>query len=128
MQNVLNWLNDNHWYLIAIALVAGLFVWTYGCESQVQSLMNPPEKINRTELSNELAYLVGLAKAREEDLDKQDAAKQALLDAATVIGSTGSINPAGLVNIGATILAISWGLNRNQKLKEATKEKTAVPA
>jgi len=79
--------------------------------------MYPEQKINRTELQNELVYMVGLAKAREENLNKQDAAKQALLDAATVIGSTGSINPAGLVNVGATILAIGWGLNRNQKLK-----------
>lgn len=118
MNALLNWLNDQHWYLVAIALIAAAILWTYGCESRVQSLMYPTQKINRTELQNELTYLVGLAKAREEDLDKQDAAKQALLDAATVIGSTGSINPAGLVNIGATILAISWGLNRNQKLKK----------
>jgi len=117
MTTLLKFLNEQHWYIIAIIVIACLFIWTYGCESQVQSLMYPDQKVNRTELQNELVYMVGLAKAREEDLDKQDASKQALLDAATVIGSTGSVNPAGLVNIGATILAISWGLSRNQKLK-----------
>lgn len=125
MKTILNWLNEQHWYIVAAIVIAGITFWTYGCESQVQSIMYPEQTVNRTELSNELVYLVGLAKAREENLDKQDAAKQALLDAVTVIGSTGSVNPAGLVNIAATVLAIGWGLNRNQKLKAATKTDTS---
>jgi hypothetical protein len=128
MQKILSWLNDQHWYIIAGIVIVVLFFWTYGCESQVQSLMYPGQTVNRIVLSNELTYLVGLAKAREQDLDKQDEAKQAILDAATVIGSTGSINPAGLVNIGATILAISFGLNRNQKLKAELNKKSTNSA
>jgi hypothetical protein len=124
LNTILKWLNDQHWYLIALLIISGMFFFTYGCESNVSSIMYPEKKVNRSELQNELVYLVGLAKSREENLDRQDAAKQALLDAATVIGSTGSINPAGLVNIAATIAAISWGLKKNQQLKAATSEKT----
>jgi hypothetical protein len=125
MATILKWFNDNHWYLIAGLIISGMFFWTYGCESKVESLMTAQKKINRAELSTELQYMVSLAKAREEDLDRQDAAKQALLDAATVIGSTGSINPAGLVNIAATIAAVGWGLKKNQQVNTLTKT-TAV--
>jgi hypothetical protein len=120
MNKILEWLNTNHWYLIAGVIICGMFFWTYGCESQVGSIMYPDKKVNRSELQNELVYVVGLAKSREENLDRQDAAKQALLDAATVIGSTGSINPAGLVNIAATIAAIGWGLKKNQQVNALT--------
>lgn len=116
MNTILAWLNDQHWYIVALCIIAGLFFWTYGCESHVTSIMYPDKQVNRSELQNELTYVVGLAKSREENLDRQDAAKQALLDAATVIGSTGSINPAGLVNIAATIAAIGWGLKKNQQV------------
>jgi len=121
MTTILKWFNDQHWYLIAGLIIASMLFWTYGCESTVTSIMYPDKKINRSELQNELVYVVGLAKSREDNLDKQDAAKQALLDAATVIGSTGSINPAGLVNIAATIAAIGWGLKKNQQVNTLTK-------
>lgn len=122
MRKFLKLLNENHWYLAAGCLVAGLLFWTYGCVSTTESLINPGQKVNRTELQNELTYLIGLAQARGEDLDRQDAVKQALLDAANVMSTTGSINPSGLINIAATIAAISFGLNRNQKYKTAVKE------
>lgn len=118
MERLLSWLNDQHWYIIAAIIVMLACFWTYGCESTVPSLINPNQLVNRAALLNEVDYIMGQVEVKVTDLDKQDEIKQALLDAATVIGSTGSINPAGLVNIGATILAISWGLNRNQKLKK----------
>lgn len=134
MNTLLKWLNDQHWYIIALLVIASLFFWTYGCESQVESLITPGKKVTRlvikaelnkeiSRLESDLKYLTEIAKDREENLDRQDAAKQALLDAATVIGSTGSINPAGLVNIAATIAALSWGLKKNQQLKATTSEK-----
>jgi hypothetical protein len=122
MKRILTFCNDNHWWLIAGLLIAGMIFWTFGCQSHVESLITPQKQINRTELQNELQYIIGTAKAREEDLDRQDATKQALLDAANVIGTTGSINPSGLLNVAATIGAIGFGLNRNQKLKAITKE------
>ena len=122
MKKILLWLNEQHWYLIGIAVLVVLIFWTYGCVSTTESLINQNQKITRSELQNELNYLVGLAKAREEDLDRQDSVKQALLDSANIMSQTGSINPSGLINLAATIGAISFGLNRQQKLKAATKK------
>lgn len=118
MNKILSWLNDQHWYLVAIVIIAGSILWTYGCESQVRSLLDPNQQINRAELQNELDYIIGQARIKAQDLDRQDEIKQSLLDAANVIATTGTINPSGLINLAACIGAIAFGLNRNQKLKK----------
>jgi len=117
LKRILKFCNDNHWWIIAGTLVMVMTFWAFGCQSTTASIMNPEKKVCRSELINELNYFVGLAKSREEDLDRQDAAKQALIDAARLVSQTGTINPAGLLNIAATIGAIGFGLNRNQKVK-----------
>ena len=121
LQTVLKWLNENHWYIIAAAVVVMAIFWTYGCESKVASLVNTGQMVNRTELQNELNYVVGQAKAREESLDKQDAVKQALLDAANIMGTTGTINPSGLINLAASIGGIAFGLSQRQQRISASK-------
>jgi len=124
MLKALKFFNENHWFIIAGILGALIIFWTYGCTSTVQSVIHPDQLIGRAELANELKYLVGLAEARAGELDRQDAVKQSLLDAANIIGTSGNINPSGLLNIVATIGAISFGLNRNQKCKALTKAPT----
>jgi hypothetical protein len=124
LKTILKFVNTNHWYLFAGVILITAVIWTYGCESQCKSLINTDQLVNRSELQNELNYLVGLAKSREENLDKQDAVKQSLLDAANIIGSTGTINPSGLINLAATIGGISFGLTQRQKRIAATPKKT----
>jgi len=121
MTKILKWFNDQHWYIIGLVIITAVVIWTYGCESQVRGLLDPNTRINRAELQNELNYIIGQAKIKTANLDKQDEVKQALLDAANIIGTTGTINPSGLINVAACIGAISFGLNRNQKLKAITK-------
>lgn len=124
MSKILEWINDQHWYIIALLVIAGLFFWTYGCESQVKSLIDPAKQVNRMELQVELDYLAGQAKCRVADLDKQDELRKAFLDAMVVVGTGGQINALGIVNLAATIGAIGFGLKKNQQLKLATTEKT----
>lgn len=114
---ILKFLNNNHWYLAAIVLICGTLFWAYGCESQVASLIDSEKKVTRAELKIELEYIVGMAGTRVTDLDRQDAIKQALFDALVLVGQGGQVNTLGIVNLAATIGAISFGLNRNQKLK-----------
>jgi len=123
MKKLLKLLNDNHWYIIATICIVGMLFWTHGCESQVTSIVDPTKKVNRAELKVELEYVVGMVGTRVLDLDKQDAMRQALFDALTVISQGGQVNALGVVNLAATIGAISFGLNRNQKLKTATAKK-----
>lgn len=113
-------LNSNHWYLIAGAIICSMMFWSYGCESQTTSLIDPAKKVNRQELQVEIEYVAGIAKTRVSDLDKQDELKQALFDALVLVSQGGQINSMGVVNLAATVLAIGWGLDRNKKLKDAT--------
>lgn len=126
VKSVLKSLNDNHWYIIAAALLGTAIFWAYGCESKCKSLIDPQQLVNRSELQNELNYLIGQAKAREENLDKQDAVKQALLDSVNIMSSEGSINPSGLLNLAATIGGISFGLSQRQNLNAYKKKTTAA--
>jgi hypothetical protein len=121
MQTILKWLNEQHWYLIAGAIIFGMMFWTYGCESRVMSLIDSTKKVNRAELQVEIEYVAGIAKTRVTDLDKQDAIKQALFDALTMVSQGGQVNAMGVVNLAATIAAISWGLKKNQQVNALTK-------
>lgn len=119
-------INGSKWFIVAGCLCSILIFWTYGCESKCKSLLSSTEKINRNELEAEIEYLARLAEDRISDLNKQDEIKQQLLDAANILSTTGQINPSGLLNLAATIGAISWGLNRNQKYKNALKSITGA--
>jgi len=122
MRPLLKFFNDNHWYLIA-AVIAAMFVfWIYGCESQVGSMLDPTKKINRMELENETAYILGQAKVKLADLDKQDELRQLVLEQAALFDQSGTFNPMGLLNTIISIGAISFGLNRNQLLNDARKK------
>lgn len=126
MKKILQALNDYHWYIIAAALIAVIMIYLYGCESTTTSLITPEKKINRGELQVELEYLTGIARTRAADLDQQDEIKQALLDSLVVVSQGGQLNAMGLVNLVATITAIGWGLERNQRYKTSLQNKQAA--
>jgi hypothetical protein len=128
LKTVAKFFNDNHWYIIAGAMVFASILWAYGCESKTISLLDAKRKVGRMELQNELNYEVGLAKARIADLDKQDAVKQSLLDAANIMNNTGTINASGLLNLAASIGGISYGLTQRQKRISADKTNAAAAA
>lgn len=123
MKNLFSIVNGGKWYIAAGLLLIIAIGYTYGLSSKCPSLLDPNKKISRAQLQNELNYVIGQAKCYADDLDKQDAVKQALLDAANIIGSSGTINPSGLLNLAASVGGISFGLTQMQKRKAA--EKTA---
>jgi len=120
MKTVLHFLNENHQYAIAAVVIAAATFWAYGCQSQVNSLLNPTQQITRPELQAEIDFLIAQAEIKFTDLNKQDQIKQALLDLGSTFATTGTLNPTGLLNTAVSIAAIAFGLNRNQKLKVAT--------
>lgn len=120
MLNFLRFINKNHWYIIAAIVAAALLIWLYGCQSTVNSMINPKQKITRAELENETNYIIGQAKVKLADLDRQDELKRLLLEQAVLFNSTGTFNPAGLINTLISVGAIAFGLDRNKKLKDAT--------
>lgn len=120
MKKVLRFLNDNHHYIIAAAVIAACTFWTYGCESQVNSILSPNQRINRAELQIEVDYFIAHAELKALDLDRQDQIKQALLDLGSTFATTGTLNPTGLMNTAISVAAIAFGLNQRKKRLNST--------
>lgn len=108
------WIRHNQGMAGAIILAIGVLFWTYGCESQVKSILNPSAKVTRAELDievstemgrleNELATLVKIAEARNQQLDKQDEFKKKLVEFGLAVAEGGSLNPVG---VGASIITL----------------------
>ncbi|MBA7658076.1 hypothetical protein ES703_66024 [subsurface metagenome] len=120
MKTVLKFLNDNHQYLIGAIVIAAVMFWTYGCQSQVSSMLHPERKITRAGLQLELDYLVGQLEIKFADLDKQDEIKQTLLDLGSTFATSGTLNPTGLLNTAISVAAISFGLNQRKRRLNGT--------
>jgi len=121
MKKILKFCNDNHQYLIAVVIIAAISFWTYGCESHVNSLLNPNQLISRGELQIELDYVLAHAELKFMDLDHQDEIKQSLIDLGSTFATTGTLNPTGLLNTAISVAAISFGLNQRKRLINATR-------
>lgn len=116
-KKILKFCNHNHWYVIATILCFAMCIWLFGCQSKCESLIDAQKKVDRAELQNELNYLVGLAEARAKELDRQDELKQQLVNAASLVGEGGTLNPSGLISIFTSMAAVSFGLDRNYRRK-----------
>ena len=117
LKKLLTWCNDNHWYVIGTIILASLSIWLVGCQSTVNSLLTPEKMVTRGELQAELEYLINLAETRKDELNRQDEIKAQLLNIASVVSADGTFNPSGLISILTTIASLSYGLDRNYKLK-----------
>lgn len=127
MNMIKKWISHNQGMFVALFIVSGLLIWTYGCESTVSSLIHPDTKVNRVELNlevqqetqrleAELDMLIKQAALKNQKLDQQDAIKQKLLDFAAGTAESGSFNPAGLLALGISIL--SGGLLIDNRIKD----------
>ena len=121
MPGFLKFFNENHWQAIAVLVICAAGVWFYGCESRVQSIMNPTTKVTRTELMGEVDAFLATAKAREMSLDEQDALRKKILDNAALFAQGGQMNPMGALSTVVSIFAISSAVDNRRKLKEVLK-------
>ena len=115
MKKMLKFVNENHHYIIAGIAIIICTVWTFGCPSQVNSILNPNQLITRPELKIEIDYFLAHAELKYLDLDRQDAIKQTLLDLGSTFAQTGTLNPTGLLNTAVSVAAIAFGLNQRKR-------------
>jgi hypothetical protein len=66
-------------------------------------------------LEAELLALQETATLRNEQLDKQDAIKAGLFDTLSVISTSGTINPAGILTSLGTLAALGLGYDNRRK-------------
>jgi hypothetical protein len=113
---MLTMIKHNQGMLVAIILTVVLLIWTYGCESQVKSLITD-QKVTRGELvlelntetkrlEAELDKLQKEAELRFGELDRYDAIKAKIFDAVSVATTAGQFNLAGLATLAGSIIGI----------------------
>lgn len=103
---------------ITFTIIAIIILWLmFGCESQVQSLIDPAKKVTRPELTLELESELGRleflsrnldarARAKFNSLDSQDKLKQFVTQQIVIYSQTGGVNPLGIVTSLMSILGI----------------------
>ena len=124
---MLKWIRHNQGTFVGLILTTALMVWTYGCESKVQSIASD-RQITRSELQfeldvevrrleTELETLQKEAELRFEQLDRQDAIKIKLFDTLAVATQAGSFNTVGLITLAGSLMSIGIGIDNRIKDK-----------
>jgi len=97
--------------ILSIAVVA----WTYGCESQVTSIVYAPNRVTRGELQIEVETFMAQAKLKFENLDKQDQIKSTIFNTVLEFAQGGKVNPAAVAIVIGNILGLGAILDNVKK-------------
>ncbi len=127
MKEIAKWIRHNQGIFVALIISAGVIVWTLGCETKVESLVEPDKKVNRAELLievesettrllAELDQLARLGVLRIEELDRKKAIASELMKFAAISTAGGGFNPSGLVTLAFSILG--FGAVVDNRLKD----------
>lgn len=133
MKKLLEFLNKERGQVIAAVICIFLVFYGVSCESQVSSLVDPADKVTRSELTMEVETFIAKAEAKYKDLDRQDEIKALLFDKFTLWTQTGTFNPIGILPTVFTILgvgAITDNVSKRKQIKDglcAHADKTTTP-
>lgn len=106
---------------IGILFCLAIIFWLYGCPSKTMSLSGSGQLVTRAEIQMELDTFIKLAEIRYVDLDRQDAFKQAVVNAAVLTTQTGTINPMGVIAILLGGLGVTATVDNVRKRAEIKK-------
>lgn len=101
MDKILKFMRHYKGLMIAIVLSSLACLWSFGCESEVQSTAGVG-MVTRAELALEVEAFTSAIELKIADLDKQDAIKAELFNIGLIVaeGGVNAINPIGAaVNI-----------------------------
>lgn len=113
---------------IAILITISVLVFVWGCESTTKSLLDPNIRITREQLAGEIALLQSRIQQATKDIDSQDLIKEELFNQALIYGTTGAVNPIGVITALGTILGIGTTADNIRKRKQIARLKTAATA
>jgi hypothetical protein len=88
-------LRHNQFVALAAVLCVVLAVWIFGCESTVQSPLNPERKVTRAQLTLEKDKYLAEIQLAYENLNQQDLFKQKLTEIGVIVAQGGTVNPVG---------------------------------
>lgn len=106
MKKLWSFVRHNSGIVIGSIIAIAVLIWTYGCESQVRSIVNPIVIVNRGELQIEVDNFIAQAELKFADLDKQDELKSTLFNTAIDFMQGGNVNPAAVAIVIGNILGL----------------------
>jgi hypothetical protein len=125
-EKITRWIRHNQSMTIGLVLALIMAIWFFGCESRTRSLVEPGVKVTEDELNieytselarleSEMQTLRSQTEVRLQDLQRQDAFKQALFANAVLIAEGGNPNPLGILSMLGTIFGISAIIDNRRK-------------
>lgn len=128
MSKVTEWIRHNQGVTLSMVIMAGLLVWTYGCQSKVKSLKYPDIMVNAEELKLEveaetdrlrleIENTLAQGKLRMDELAQMDEIKRLLMDFAAITADAQTVNPAGVVGLLFSVLGIGAVIDNRIKDK-----------
>jgi hypothetical protein len=119
-------LNGKTFTIFALAVATAGIIYFYGCESKTCSLLDPSNKVTRTELNAEIAVIEARLQERTNDLDRQDALRKFIAEQASVVSTGGTVNPIGAINSLISIFAVGYAVDSKRKLSIANKKNSTT--
>lgn len=115
MKEIWKFVRHNQGMFIGVILSITVLVWTYGCESQVTSILYAPDLVNRGQLQIEVDTFVAQAELKFADLNRQDEIKSTLFETAITFAEGGSVNPAAVAIVIGNILGLGAVMDNLRK-------------
>ncbi len=106
MKNIWKFIRHNKGMFIGGAIALAVLIWTYGCQSQVTSIVNPTVLVTRAELKLEVDNYLAIAEIKFANLDRQDSIKKTLFNTAIDFMQGGNVNPAAVALVIGNILGL----------------------
>lgn len=80
----------------ALLLIPLVFIYAYGCESKVTSMVDAQLRITRPELAAEVGLFLARAEAKFKTLDVQDMIRDTIFSSMSELIGGDAVNPAGV--------------------------------
>ena len=115
MKKLWSFIRHNQGMFIGGAIAIAVLVWTYGCESQVTSILYAPDLVNRGQLQIEVDTFVAQAELKFANLDRQDQVRSTLFETALTFMEGGNVNPAAVAIVIGNILGLGAVIDNVRK-------------
>ena len=120
-EKIKKFMNHERYQTISVFLVLIFLGIVYGCESKVDSVRYPGQRISRAQFEIEVNTFLQEAEIRADQLNTQDELKAVLFEVGTMTAQGGTYNPLGVITTIAGILGIGAVTDNVRKRRDIKK-------
>jgi len=115
MTKIYAFFRHNSGVCIGFALLPFILIFAYSCQSVVVSMIDPMQKVTRSELVAEVDLYLANAARKFDDLDRQDLVKDTIFNSVLDLAQGKPLNPIGIALTFAGILGLGAGADNVRK-------------